>query len=273
MAKIDKSILSKDEAKAAIELRRKLKKSKPQVNNCPNTIFNIVCIKEGVKYDHSYVNKLYYGVAKNLTLPFNFFCLTENAYKIDSNVKIIPLPEIPNIKGWWYKPYIFSNDIPIKGVICYVDLDVVITNSLDHLLTHRIDSFLICRDFNRVLRPNYDKFNSSVMKFPKGKYNFLWDKFVQSKEMYMKKFYGDQDYIFDLAKNIAEFFPDDWIRSWKWEIRKSRKYAPGVRGQRKLAQIEDVIPPETCSIAVFHGDPNPHLCDDPYIKKTWIYKE
>ena len=37
----------------------------------------------------------------------------------------------------------------------------------------------------------------------------------------------------------------------------------------KFAQIEDVKPPAECCICVFHGDPNPHNCEDPWVEINW----
>lgn len=268
MTKIDKRQLSK------IEFRKLQHKKNLEKKNFSNSnLVNILCLKHGDKYSADYVNKLYYGVAKNLTIPYQFYCLTDDATNINPNIQIIPLPQI-DVKGWWYKPYIFSKNIPLQGTILYIDLDVVITGSLNKLFSYHPLSFCILRDFNRVLRPSYNKFNSSVMKFPHGQLDKLWQKFFYHHKTLVNKLPGDQDFIFQEQKNDAIFFPDEWIMSWKWEIRKNRKFAPGgLRGSRKLATIEDVRPPEECCIAVFHGDPNPHLCDDPYIKETWVYKE
>ena len=267
MAKVDKRQLSK------IEFRRLQHKKNLEKKNSNSNHINILCLKHGDKYSADYVNKLYYGVTKNLTIPHKFYCLTDNANNINSNVQILELPQI-DVTGWWYKPYIFSKNIPLQGTILYIDLDVVITGSLDKLFSYHPLSFCIIRDFNRVLRPSYNKFNSSVMKFPHGQLDKVWQKFFYHYKTLVKKIPGDQDFIFQEQKNEAIFFPNEWIMSWKWEIRKNRKFAPGgLRGSRKLATIEDVRPPEECCIAVFHGDPNPHLCDDPYIKETWIYKE
>jgi len=273
MAKVDKSLYSKQEFKLIKEERRiaKLKQVNKE-NRCGN-IVNIVCLKHGVKYSPDYVNKLYYGVKNNLTLPFKFYCLTESSKNVCSDINVLPLPEI-DIQGWWYKPYVFSKDLPIQGTILYLDLDLVITGNLDKLFSFAPTHFCIIRDFNRILRPNYDRFNSSVMRFEHGNLDYLWQKFKKEYKKITSKFFGDQDFIYHEKKGQAQYFPDQWIKSWKWEIRKSRKFAPrGIRGNRKLQGIEDVVPPRDCCIAVFHGDPNPHLCDDPYIKKTWTYKE
>ena len=271
MAKVDKSNLTKDEWRVIKEQRRLTKLTNNNVLNQDNV--NILCLKHGSKYSAEYVNKLFYGVKLNLQKEFNFYCLTENTTALDPN--IIPL-SLPNetLNGWWYKPYIFSNKLPINGTILYLDLDVVITGSLDKLFSFAPKKFCIIRDFNRILRPHYDRFNSSVMRFESGMLDNLWTNFEKNSVQIIRKYFGDQDYIYAEKKGQAEYFPDQWIQSWKWEIRKNKKFAPGgLRGRRKLATIEDVTPPEDCCIAVFHGDPNPHLCDDPYIRKTWIYKE
>ena len=162
MAKVDKSNLTKDEWKAIKEERRLAKLTSINVFNQDSV--NILCLKHGSKYSADYVNKLYYGVKRNLQKKFNFYCLTENITALDPN--IIPL-SLPNetLKGWWYKPYIFSNKLPIDGTILYLDLDIVITGPLDKLFSFAPKHFCIIRDFNRILRPNYDRFNSSVMRF------------------------------------------------------------------------------------------------------------
>ena len=72
----------------------------------------------------------------------------------------------------------------------------------------------------------------------------------------------DSQYV---RKGITE-----WIRSWKWEIRRTKNFKPGgIRGNRVLEQIENVTPPPECCICVFHGDPNPHRCRDPWVVENW----
>ena len=267
MAKIDKSLYTKQEFKALKEERRLAKLQQiTKENPCGNTV-NIVCLKHGNKYSSDYVNKLYYGVKNNITLPFKFYCLTENAKNICSDINILPLPEI-DIQGWWYKPYIFSKELPMQGTILYLDLDMVITGNVDKLFSFAPNHFCIIRDFNRILRPNYDRYNSSVMRFEHGSLDHLWQKFKKECKIITSKFFGDQDFLYDVAKD-AKLWPDEWILSWKWEIRSSKELSPGPRGTRKLTTIEDVAPPKECCICVFHGDPNPEHCDDPWVVDNW----
>ena len=87
------------------------------------------------------------------------------------------------------------------------------------------------------------------------------------------RFFGDQDWLYDasLKANLpAKLFPDNWVKSWKWEIRRSKELAPGApKGSRVFKDIEHVEPPPDCLIAVFHGDPNPHNCKDPWVVNNW----
>lgn len=274
MAKIDKSKLTKQQIRELMEQKRQRKLHKLfaknyKANNEP-TQNNVVLLKHGKKYSAEYVNKIFRMVKKYTTLPVTVHCVTEDPTGITPEVRIIKLPTNSWTSGWWYKPYIFSKDLPVEGTILYMDLDIVITANIDKLFTYNPGKFCVIRDFTRVMRPNWPKFNSSIMRFEKGQLDMVYTKFEKNAQNIMKRFFGDQDYLFDEMQNNATLWPDNWIMSWKWEIRKSKQFAPnGRRGERKLAVKEDVYPPESCCIAVFHGDPNPHNCEDPFIVDNW----
>ena len=51
----------------------------------------VVCVKYGTKYGADYVNNLYYGTSKNLTLKHSFYCFTEDGSGLDPNIKVITL--------------------------------------------------------------------------------------------------------------------------------------------------------------------------------------
>ena len=68
-----------------------------------------VCVKYGTKYGPDYVNKLYAGVNKNLTLEHSFACFTEDSNGLHENIKVIPLKEKnEDWSGWWSKVNIFD---------------------------------------------------------------------------------------------------------------------------------------------------------------------
>lgn len=270
MAKVDKSQYTKSEWRVLREQRRRAKsheKSNRFVSP-ESTEYNIVCVKQGNKYSANYVNVLYNMVQRNTTLPHKFVCVTDNTQDLKSEINTVALP--PELRGWWAKPYVFSNDLGLNGRILYLDLDVVIAGNLDKLLMHSPQHWHIIRDFTRVFRPNWKRYNSSVIKFSAGQLDDLWQDFRDNRLEYQKQFYGDQDWLYAKATPRARFWPESWILSWKWEVRKSRQYAAGGRkGNRKFRDTESVEPRAECAVTVFHGDPNPELVDDPWVIKNW----
>lgn len=285
MAKIDKSLYSKEEWQRIRDQRRRekdedraekervehQKKSqelrKKEVLEDDKEKRYILCMKHGDKYSHEYVNRLYNMCKRHCKLDFEFVCVTENSRNINPEITILPLPS--NLKGWWVKPYMFSPDLKLNGTILYMDLDVVIANNIDHLFTWNPKDWCIIRDFTRKMRPHWRRYNSSIIRFNSNQLAHIWNEFKREPEKIMRRFHGDQDFIWD-ADQKGRLWPDRWILSWKWEVRKTKNYAPGgTRGNRKLALVEDVTPPPDCAICVFHGDPNPHNCDDPWVKKNW----
>jgi hypothetical protein len=60
---------------------------------------NVCCVKSGDKYDSDYVNTLYFMVKRNLTIPFDFICFTENSTNLLQQIKVINLNN-KSIKGW-----------------------------------------------------------------------------------------------------------------------------------------------------------------------------
>lgn len=273
MAKIDKSLYTKAEykkLKAEKLARRNAKNSAKAIKRLdPERKRNIVCLKHGDKYGPEYVNKLYIMCKKYCTYDFDFWCITENSKELNRNVKIIPIKE-QSWRGWWWKPFLFNHELPLEGTILYMDLDVVISGDLNKLFDYYPGEYCIIRDFTRAMRPQWERYNSSVIKFEAKSLAHLWDTFQINPAQYMRKHHGDQDYIWEQTKGTAKYWPDEWIRSWKWEIRNTRNFKPGgVKGTRVFQDVEDVVPNETCCICVFHGDPNPGNCKDPYVIKNW----
>jgi len=272
LAKIDKSLYTKEQykkLKADKLARRNEKNAAKAIKKLdPNRKRSIVCLKHGDKYGPEYVNKLFSMCKKHSNFVFDFYCITENTKGIDPGVKIIPIKE-QTWKGWWWKPYLFSSDLPCEGTILYMDLDVVISNDLEKLFGYYPGEFCIIRDFTRHMRPNWERYNSSVMRWEAKSLAHLWDTFKTNPAQFVRRHHGDQDYIWEQQKG-ARLWPDSWIMSWKWEIRKTKHFKPGgTRGNRVLQNVENVRPPTDCSICVFHGDPNPAKCEDPWVVENW----
>ena len=231
----------------------------------------IVCLKWGNKYDATYVNNLYNMVKRNCTLDYEFVCFTDNTTGINDEIRTEPIPQIPGMKGaigWWYKPMFFNKKFPIRGTLLYFDLDVVIFRNIDKLFTHKPGEFLICRDFNRFVIKNYQKFNSSVFRINTGQHSNVYDEFVRNPSEPIRRYHGDQDWIRAKIMKNFDFWPDDWIQSYKWEMRGKPKMV-GSKGQRDFEKAGTPKILDNTSVAVFHGDPNPHYCKDLWVRENW----
>tara|TARA_B100000035_G_scaffold195018_1_gene166479 strand:+ start:5090 stop:5770 length:681 start_codon:yes stop_codon:yes gene_type:complete len=225
-----------------------------------------VCLKWGQKYSSDYVNKLFAMTKRHCTVPHEFICFTENRKGIDKEIKTMPLPDI-NLDGWWHKTYFFSNDIPLEGTILYFDLDVIIFNNIDKLFDYKKERFCIIRDFNRSIRKDFDRVNSSVFRLQKGMFANIYDQFKHSPREHMQRNRGDQDWMYKNIKNFV-YWPDDWIQSYKWEMR-DRRDLQVYKGKRNfIVDAPPQIKPD-CSVAVFHGEPNPADANDAWVKQHW----
>lgn len=274
MAKIDKSKYTKEEWRAIKEQRR-LEKHGTTAKTVfdPNDDYSqiyILCLKHGTKYSSEYVNRLYNMCKRWCSLDFKFVCLTDNADQLNSDIMVLPIPS--GLSGWWCKPYMYSKDLPIQGTILYMDLDVVLSSNIDKLITYQPNHWCTIRDFTRAMRPKWPRYNSSIVRFKTGELDFVWDNYIKNPVAIQRKFFGDQDYLYDATykKKGAMLYPDSWVQSWKWEVRKSRLLELNkARGTRKFQVVEDVVPRVECCVCVFHGDPNPHNCEDPWVKENW----
>jgi len=229
---------------------------------------HVVCVKWGNKYVSTYVNILKNMVARHTTVPYQFHCLTDDPAGIDPDVNIVRLPKEPGIHSWWSKLWMFSPDMPLRGNILFFDLDVVIFDNIDSLFTHNSGKFNIIRDFNRCRVPDWKQSNSSVMRWESGQMHYLWNDFRNNTNRIMRENHGDQDWIMKSAKNDINWWPDEWIRSYKWEMVgfKDTKLLTkdGKSYFRTPAKIK-----KGNKVAVFHGKPNPMECADQFVVDNW----
>ena len=230
---------------------------------------SFVCVCTGNKYGTKYVDILYNMVSRHAH-DFKFFVITDALKDWRSEInQIVVDPVFPT---WWNKIHMFRDDIGLEGTVLFMDLDVVIFRNIDHFWDFEGDAFVIIQDFNRCRIPNYRVRNSSVMKFVAGQEVRIWNKFVEDPQKIYRRFRGDQDYM-TAEYQDGPIWPREWIMSYKWEI--------GLEPQEKKRSPNDLYVkqpytdrkhglPDECSIAVFHGKPNPaEIQHDPLVKDNW----
>jgi len=221
---------------------------------------NIICVYTGTKYNINHVNTLYNMVDRNMSQPYNFYCLTDNrGQNFNSNIKIIDVPK-PVMNSWWNKMHLFNKQLKIEGDILYMDLDVVILNKLDKFFNSFDErKFCVIRDFGQPTTT----INSSVIKYNLKWHSFIFDNYIKDKNKY-DKMHGDQNVLTDMLFDAddTQFMPDEWTYSFKWPERgqpkKYEKYKPKDHPLKKNAMI-----------CVFHGHPNPDYAMK-YDSGKWI---
>lgn len=240
-------------------------------HNGPPAVF---CVKSGAKYPAEYVNRLRRMVARNLSCPHTFHCLTDDPRGVDEGIVLHPLTP-PDPGTCWNKLRLFEQGTAAPGtVILYLDLDVVVTGRLDDLLSWRPEEDFVGQpDWNRPLFP---QFNSSVMRLQAGAHPEVadsfrektsrgalqrrqeWDCTTRSREKVVywrgwRRFGGDQEWITDALrpkkKVRSRAFPPGWIVSYK------------KHGRHGL--------PAGAKIVVFHGSPKPHEVGNDYVRENW----
>lgn len=232
-----------------------------------NTI-NVVCLKWGDKYPAEDVNRLYRMVSKNLQLPFKFYCITENTAGLVPEVEALPIYQ-PELAGWWHKLSIYRKDFyGLTGTVLFLDLDVVITDSLDELFDYQPGRVCSVRDYGKC---KWGIINSSVVRFEVGQLDYVWQGFLANQQWIVDHMHGDQDWLGRVAPFI-ELYPPDWVVSYKkhCQARGHKLLGIGDWLMRKgwLSPIGESKVPDNAKIVLFHGKPDPiDVVNTPY--KIW----
>ena len=258
---------TKEERRAYKAQRRaeKLNNSESIVDNSNRNI--VLCVRFGQRYGREYVEKLRNMVSRNLTIPYEFVCLTDDSIPIEG-VRSIIQPNAKYAKGWWHKVHMFDHALPLTGRILFFDLDVVIHHNIDKLFTISETDFYGIHDFNRKFYSGWVNLNSSVMAWTHGTQNHIWDKFKVNPQDAMR-LQGDQDWIWRTSRDRIKFWPQEWIQSYKWEIR-TRQDISIKNGRRMFREAkDDIVLPEGCCVTVFHGEPKPQDVQDKLIVDNW----
>ena len=228
------------------------------------------CVIHGSGYDWQYVERLYNMLCRNLNSEVRMHVYTEHDRSVPPHM-VKHILEDWGISGpkrsWWYKMQLF-NPAHFAGNMLYLDLDVVIADSLDWIPGHSTDYLWTIRDFRYLQRRDTVTMNSSVMWFNTDQFAWLWQRFSdQGVDVARQGCQGDQDYITkNIDPNSRRFFDTKYFQSYRWQCLdggydfKYRRYHKPGTGV--------TIAPDT-AVVVFHGSPNPHQVSDPTIAALW----
>lgn len=196
-------------------------------------MITVACVlRSGGDYRPEHVYALRDGVARNLTLPHQFVCLT------DMEVDCDRLRLLRRWPGWWSKCELF--DGRISGPTLYLDLDTIVVGPLDDIaIGHR---FTVLKNFWAEQYAEPDRIGSGLMAWD-ADLSAIYAAFSKSPERFIREYkikahFGDQAFI-------KEHTP---IPMERWQV----KHPGKVVSFRKDVLPHSRVPPEA-SVVCFAG--------------------
>lgn len=228
----------------------------------------IVCMKWGTRYPASYVDCLWSMIRRNTSRPTRLICYTDDPLGIDPAVETHPLPPIrlPERVMWkpWRKISLWQPELPgVSGDVLFLDLDVVITGSLDPFFDYApSESFCVIENWTQL---GSKIGNTSVYRFRVGAHAYLYDRLQAEPEVVLAEHRNSQTYI-SRTINSKTFWPAPWCVSFKHSLM--------PRWPWNFVQTT-LLPPET-RVVCFTGKPDPDEARDgrweaPWYKKFYKY--
>lgn len=220
---------------------------------------NIICVKYGTKYTSDRVNRLLKMVKRNCSLPFSFYCMTENSIGLDSRVKVIDLDISLDLESYWWKMCLFNLDF--KEPTLFFDLDIVIQNNFDFLFEQIDDKLLVLfsddaglDNRNTIILPVDNKINTSVIGFIPILFKDLYNNFIRDTDYNIVKYFGIDRFItamyLDRCKPLSY---DYYYYRWKKDLTES-KYCTSVKIDGKRYSLAHVPNKHFCIFCQEHPD-------------------
>jgi hypothetical protein len=184
---------------------------------------NVLCIKWGKKYGPEYVNHLRSMVARNLTRPFRFICLTDDRTGIASDIEVKDIPlvgfkDFDERQPWtfghgWLKLTSFADPLyDLSGPTLFIDLDVVIVDNIDCFFDEQ-GQFLVIKEWDK----RDETGNTSVYRYDIGAHADALQYLTHNKEQALAPVRNEQEFItgFLARQGKLRYWPTGWCVSFK----------------------------------------------------------
>ncbi len=222
----------------------------------PHKKLTIVCFWWGdwcAPYGQEYVRRLQRMFAQHLSILHNFVCFTDRVSEPvkREGIEYRPLPqEVVNWKGNLTKFYAYCPDNDLSGRVVMVDLDTVIVQNVDEMLSYDGDWCGI-----RAMNPRRHHIGGGLVSFDHEKCAWLWEIMRSQLEKWEEMTNGGERFVYE--KVLVE--PDLWQNLYPGQIVSYKKHVQQNNGQV----------PEGAHLVAFHGRPRPHEVDDYWIRPYW----
>lgn len=215
-------------------------------------------------YPAEYVNRLYRGVLRNTTIPFECVLYAGDGVTSEKRALLDPAIRIVDVglPYWWSGMFFWRPDPP--GIrtdsVLYLDLDQVITGGLDEIFRFPSDHAYM-KDYPADACPAGCETHAcaSAALIRNGAGAVVWDEYVRAGMPRWNPLEARPGRPMPMAVQTVlnepgygarfDTFPEDWVVSYRiWTKRK------GIDGVK---------------IVAFHGRPKPHEVNDAWVKEHW----
>ena len=211
----------------------------------------IICIKWGKRYGAEYANRLYGMVSRHVTPPFRFVCFTDDPEGLRAGIEVQPLPPLDcamptNTLGMWGKARLWIEGLgDLTGPVLFIDLDVVILDSLDPFFEHASpEDVVLARNPNT---PFERLGQTSIYRMPVGKLAPLKRAFEADPQGIADRYRFEQRFVTREAPGGVTFWPAGWVAHFKWHC------VPTF----PLNYLRAPSPPKGARVVIFPGPLNP----------------
>jgi hypothetical protein len=206
-----------------------------------------------------YINRLYRGICRNMSIPFEFHCFTnvsDMTPLLEKGINVKKL--VPHSwRGCLPKLEAHSsiNQAGMSGRIIVFDLDTVIVGDLTDICTYKEKPFITRAWFKGIPQGTWLS-GGDLLSFDVGATNYLYERYSLRPKSVEEWTGGRERFVYrEWAKEI-----DYWQRVLPTQI---VSYKNHIMRTRKL--------PKNARVVSCHGNPRPHqMWDQKWIQENWI---
>ena len=202
-----------------------------------------------------YVNRLKYGVGRNLSIPHRFVCFSDRTgIGFAPGIEVIPLStEEMDFRWNLTKMVAYKPDNGLTGRVLLFDLDVVVIGDLDEMAGYD-GQFITCEGAYHKGRPG-----GSIIGFEAGwGKDELWMPLMANRKFYEAMTDGSERKYFNMVLKSKGHPIDFWQDKYPGQVLSYKLHCEGTS-----------IRPNGARVVRFHGKPRPHEAD----KNNWVIRE
>ncbi|HKJ22029.1 MAG TPA: hypothetical protein VKA13_02990 [Gammaproteobacteria bacterium] len=238
----------------------------------------VISMKWGTRYSVDYANRLYSMVRRNLRGDLRFLCFTDDPAGLAPEIEAHPLPpiELPEPARWqgWRKISLFQHPLAdLSGDVLFLDLDIVITGSLDEFFDYHPGRFCIIENWTQLGKGIG---NTTAYRFVPGENTDIYERLMADTDRVLATYRASQQYVSACIPDMV-FWPSQWCMSFKYHLVPSFPMnwfvAPRLPRDARLIAFTGKPDPDEAAVghwpAPLHKRIHKHIRPAPWIAAHW----